>query len=202
MAAFGTKSEYFELSFLHVACGAQVALHLAPPGATGRIKGFCGSYSISAPIVEALIKHGANVNEEVDWRGMSMTPLDFAVFAVATALGNKIEYSQLLENQKKTVQLLIENGANPETVMPRLEQRMHCYNLSEDSAGNGIEHLLTEEVMKEVMDEFKEILEGKHSLLAAAAVGNAQLVSKYIATGADVGARNLCGQTALLLACL
>jgi len=63
---------------------------------------------------------------------------------VAQALGKKSDkYSQVLENQKKTVQLLIENGANPETVMPRLEQIMQ---------GN------LRGVMETLKDEFKETL--------------------------------------------
>ncbi len=56
--------------------------------------------------------------------------------------------------------------------------------------------------LPELPQVLKETLQGKHSLLAAAALGNVQVVSEHIAKGADLGARNLRGQTALLLACL
>ena len=54
----------------------------------------------------------------------------------------------------------------------------------------------------EIPQVLKETLQGKHSLLAAAAVGNVQAVSEHIAKGADLRARNLHGRTALMLACL
>ena len=53
----------------------------------------------------------------------------------------------------------------------------------------------------EMPQVLKETLQGKHSLLAAAAVGNVQAVSEHIAKGADLRARNLHGRTALMLAC-
>jgi len=41
----------------------------------------------------------------------------------------------------------------------------------------------------------------KHSLRAAAQVGDAELVAEHIAQGADLAARNGCGRTALVVAC-
>ena len=54
--------------------------------------------------------------------------------------------------------------------------------------------------LPELPQVLKETLQGKHSLLAAAALGNVQVVSEHIAKGADLGARNLRGRTALMLA--
>ena len=82
--------------------------------------------------------------------------------------------TKTLLHHKKIVQLLVENGAAPGWTLGRLE-------------------------MPQIL---KEVLQGKHSLLAAAALGNVQAVSEHIAKGADLGARNLRGQTALLLAIL
>jgi hypothetical protein len=119
----------FLLSFLHLACGAVFPAYT------------------SAPLVEALIKHGAGVNQRACWMENyndeynGMTPLDFAAWATCQDFENQGMWgpsgrarererekdkknwdSQFLENQKKTVQILLENGANPETVMPRLKQ--------------------------------------------------------------------------------
>jgi len=41
----------------------------------------------------------------------------------------------------------------------------------------------------------------KHSLLAAAQVGDAELVAEHMAQGADLAARDGCGRTALVVAC-
>ena len=56
--------------------------------------------------------------------------------------------------------------------------------------------------LSDLPKEIRETLKGNHSLLAAAAVGNVQVVSEYIGKGANLGARNLRGQTAMLVACL
>lgn len=147
----------FLLSFLHLACGAVY------PNYT------------SATLVEALIKHGAGVNQRACWMEdycdeyNGMTPLDMATWATCNRKKEEEEEKerrrrrggggeasrecaqcgsykracdfstnqflkgdgqsrcedcvsvQFLENQIKTVQILLENGANPETVMPRLK---------------------------------------------------------------------------------
>ena len=123
-------------------------------------------------IVEALIKYADVNNEAYPWYD-SFGDVSSTV-PLYFAIAGVADDDENLLHHKKIVQLLVENGADTDK----------C------------------DYDDERQTVFKEVLHGKHSLLAAAALSNVQAVSEHIAKGADLGARNLRGQTALLLACL
>jgi len=131
--------------------------------------------------------------------------------------------------QKKIIQLLVENGARsrrrPRRASPSTSSACTCptacrtlddvlfrapfasliftqllYVIFTHISSSCIACFMQD--LPELPQVLKETLQGKHSLLAAAALGNVQVVSEHIAKGADLGARNLRGQTALLLAIL
>ena len=130
-----------------------------------------------------------------------------------------------LLHQKKIIQLLVENGARPRRASPSTSSACTCptacrtlddvlfrapfasliftqllYVIFTHISSSCIACFMQD--LPELPQVLKETLQGKHSLLAAAALGNVQVVSEHIAKGADLGARNLRGQTALLLAIL
>jgi hypothetical protein len=124
-------------------------------------------------MVETLIKYADVYKESLGAIRFSMGMEEYDIFGGAvTGLADQYAHDEELLHHKKIVQLLVENGAAPGWTLGRLE-------------------------MPQIL---KEVLQGKHSLLAAAALGNVQAVSEHIAKGADLGARNLRGRTALMLA--
>jgi len=129
-------------------------------------------------MVETLIKYADVYKESLGaishrWMGDCVGMDKYDIFGGAvTGLADQYAHDEELLHHKKIVQLLVENGAAPGWTLGRLE-------------------------MPQIL---KEVLQGKHSLLAAAALGNVQAVSEHIAKGADLGARNLRGRTALMLA--
>ena len=123
-------------------------------------------------IVEALIKYADVNNEAFPWYDMYGDVS--STVPLYFAIAGVADDDENLLHHKKIVQLLVENGADTGK----------C------------------DYDDERQTVFKEVLHGKHSLLAAAALSNVQAVSEHIAKGADLGARNLRGRTALLLACL
>jgi ankyrin repeat protein len=122
--------------------------------------------------VEALIKYADVNNEAFPWYDMYGDVS--STVPLYFAIAGVADDDENLLHHKKIVQLLVENGADTGK----------C------------------DYDDERQTVFKEVLHGKHSLLAAAALSNVQAVSEHIAKGADLGARNLRGRTALLLACL
>jgi hypothetical protein len=123
-------------------------------------------------MVETLIKYADVYKESLKAISMGDDP-DFDDYDIFGGAVTGLVDDEDLLHHKKIVQLLVENGADPQRTLICLE-------------------------MPQIL---KEVLQGKHSLLAAAALGNEQAVSEHIAKGADLGARNLRGRTALMLAC-
>jgi hypothetical protein len=123
-------------------------------------------------IVEALIKYADVNNQAYLW--YNYCDEVNPTDPLYFAIAGVADDDEDLLHHKKIVQLLVEKGAD-------------TYDIDPDD-------------MRQTV--FKEVLHGKHSLLAAAALSNVQAVSEHIAKGADLGARNLRGRTALLLACL